>query len=277
MIIIDASKCGGCGSCVEVCHEDCLSLVDKKVAINYALCSTCTQCIAVCAKQALSWDGVPPVAFDPSCLPSPEQLAELFEERRSMRSFTRDKLGRDLLAEIAGYGIDAPTNNYHLRAVVVDDPEIILALDRVVLGYATMIYNTFFRSWLVFNFIRLFTTSLLETDKVKMETVIARGHNFHSYPAAIIFMISDRPVALSIDSAQFALANMMYYAQSKGIGACLFGPGRLMLDRSKAARKLLGFEKNDHIVGTLLLGYPAMKFRNKVVGKKMIIQWNTSA
>ena len=50
-----------------------------------------------------------------------------------------------------------------------------------------------------------------------------------------------------------------------------------MLDRSKAARRLLGFNKNDHIVGTLLLGYPAMKFRNKVVGKKMIIQWNAGA
>jgi len=68
---------------------------------------------------------------------------------------------------------------------------------------------------------------------------------------------------------------MTFYAQARGIGSRLWGPGQLFYDRSKAVRKRLGLGKREHILGTVLLGYPAVKFRNKVQGKTLGIQGNT--
>jgi nitroreductase/NAD-dependent dihydropyrimidine dehydrogenase PreA subunit len=273
MIVADKDKCTGCGLCVEICHEHCIALADDTVRINYELCSTCTQCIAVCPQQAISWDGVPPVAYDKTRLPSPEQLDELFKERRTIRFFKEDKIDRTLLEEIVGYGIYAPTNNYGLRAIVVDDEEIIEALDRILLQFVSRIYKVVFKPKIVFNLIRRITPALDPKDKVKMESALERGYAFHR-PPVIVFIVGDKRIALSEASTQYALYNMVLYAQAKGIGSCLWGAAEILLDRNKAARKRLGLGKHEHILGALGLGYPAVKFVNKVGGKTLSIQWN---
>jgi len=273
MIVVDKDRCSGCGECVRICHESCITLIDDTATISYELCSTCTQCIAICPEQALSWDNVPSVPYDRAQLPSSEQLAELFKERRSIRLFKKDKIDRTLLEEIVGYGICSPTNNYALRAVVVDDEEIIDELEGMILRAVSRIYNTVFKPRIVFNFIRMMTPSLDPKDKAKIEEALERGRTLLSNPAAVVFIVGDRRVALSDASAQYALYNMMLYAQAKGIGTCLRGSGQIFLDRAKAARARLGLQKYEHILGTLLIGYPAVEFRNKVEGKTLNIEW----
>jgi len=273
MIVLDKDECTGCGLCVKICHEHCIALVDDLVSINHELCSTCTQCIAICPEQALSWDHVPPVAYDEARLPSPEQLDELFKERRTSRFFKEDKIDRTLLEEIVGYGIYAPTNNYDLRAIVVDDEEIIEALDQILLQFVSRTYKVVFKPKIVFNLIRRITPALQLKDKVKMESALERGHAFHR-PPALVFIVGDKRIALSQASTQYALYNMILYAQVKGIGSCLWGSAEIFLDRSKTARKRLGLQKHEHILGALGLGYPAVKFRNKVAGKALSIQWH---
>jgi ferredoxin len=145
MVVIENDKCTGCGSCVKICHEHCITLTGETVSINYELCSTCTQCVAICPEQALSWDGVPSAAFDEVRMPSPEQLDELFKQRRSIRSYKKTKINRTLLEEIINYGIYAPTHNAGLRAIVVDDEETIETFDRILLQCISMIYNVAYR------------------------------------------------------------------------------------------------------------------------------------
>jgi nitroreductase/NAD-dependent dihydropyrimidine dehydrogenase PreA subunit len=275
MIVVDKEKCTRCGQCVRICHESCMVLGEQSVSIDYALCSTCTQCIAICPETALSWDGVAPVAYDETRLPSAEQLDELFKERRTIRRFTNDKLDRTLLEEIVGYGIYAPTNNFDLRAIVVDDPAMIHALDRIILQFVARIYGLFFKPRIVFSLLRMITPAMKAKDKVKMEGDLERGSTFEQPPAAVVFIVGDRRIALSEPSTQYALYNMILYAQAKGIGSRLKGTGQIFLDKSRAARRRLGLHKREHILGTLELGYPAVRFRNKVRGKRLPIQWNT--
>jgi NAD-dependent dihydropyrimidine dehydrogenase PreA subunit/nitroreductase len=273
MVIIDEDKCVGCGSCAEICHEGCMALEGGVVLIDHALCSTCTQCIAVCPQEALSWDAVPPVPYDKSRLPAPDQLDELFKERRTIRFFRSDKINRSLLEEIVGYGIFAPTNNYHLRAIIVDDEATIALLDRICTETAARIYRLIYKPKLVFGLLSRLTSSLKETDKVKFEHVIARGYTLHK-PPAIVFVVGEKWVAHSEASAQFYLYNMMLYAQASGLGCCLWGGGKMLLDRSRAARESLGMQREEHILGIVVLGYPAVQFANKVEGKTLPIRWN---
>jgi nitroreductase/NAD-dependent dihydropyrimidine dehydrogenase PreA subunit len=278
MIIVDKSKCSGCGQCARICHEQCIVLADGSgdtvAQIDHRLCSTCTQCIAICPQQALSWDHVAPVAYEDGRLPSAEQVEELFKQRRTIRFFEPDRIDRALIEEIVGYGIYAPTNNYQLRAILVDDPATMEALDGIIVRFVSWIYKLFYRSEVVFNLVSAITPAMDRKDKVKMEGDLKRGRTFDTLPAAMVFVAGDRRIGLSEASAQYALYNMILYAQAKGIGSRLKGTGPIMLDRSRAARRLLGLRKKEHILGTLELGYPAVRFRNKVEGKAMSIQWN---
>jgi hypothetical protein len=59
-----------------------------------------------------------------------------------------------------------------------------------------------------------------------------------------------------------------------GGGRGTYGGVPLTLDRSKRARRCLGLRKHEHILATVELGYPAVRFGNKVEGKSMRITWN---
>ncbi|MEJ2212349.1 MAG: nitroreductase family protein [Anaerolineae bacterium] len=257
MIIVDENKCRGCGLCVGICHERCISLDEgsggKGIGIDHTLCSTCTQCIAICPQQALSWNHVPPMAYEPERLPSAEQLEELFKQRRTVRRFKEQELEHALVEEIVGHGIYAPTNNYDLRAVVVDDPAILDVLDAVVMRYVSLVYNLLYRPTLVFNLVRTITPAIGPKTKVKMEHSLKVGQGFDSPPGALVFVVGDRRILLSEASAQYALYNMILYAQAKGIGSRINGGIPLTLDRSRRARGCLGLKKHEHILAALEL------------------------
>lgn len=54
-------------------------------------------------------------------------------ERRTIRDYTDKKIYKSILKEITEYAIYAPTHNFDLRAIIVDDDEIISLIDIFVL------------------------------------------------------------------------------------------------------------------------------------------------
>jgi hypothetical protein len=128
----------------------------------------------------------------------------------------------------------------------------------------------------VFRLIRLITPAIDAKDKVKMERDLEKGERV-DLPAAMVFIVGDRRIGLSLVSAQYALYNIMLYAQTKGVGTRLKGTGQVFLDRSRAARRLLDMKREEHILGSLEVGYPAVKFENKVTGKRLKIHWKGEA
>jgi ferredoxin len=278
MIQIDLDICNGCGLCVKVCHESCIHLYEDVLTIDYKYCSTCTQCIAVCPQQALTWDHIQPQPFDDSLYPGPEQLEELFKERRTIRDFKKQKIDRFLLQEIAGYAVFAPTHDFNLRVIIIDDETIIDHLDAILLRFSRNLYKWFYKSSAV-HFLMKLMPSRMESEyfqaKPKLESAIRRNAGLRSKPAAIIMVIGNKQVPLSLESAQYALYNIDLYAQSKGIGCRNLVGNQMILNRDKAFRRSLGLSKRDRIYGTILLGYPAIRFRNKVAGKQIGIHWNS--
>jgi hypothetical protein len=118
------------------------------------------------------------------------------------------------------------------------------------------------------------TPAIGPKTKVKMEHGLKTGRAFDSLPAALVFVVGDRRIILSEASSQYTLYNMILYAQARGIGSRINGGIPLTLGRSKRARSCLGLQKHEHILAALELGYPAVRFRNKVEGKTLCITWN---
>lgn len=277
MVIVENGKCVGCGLCAKICHEQCIRLEGTKasriIQIDHALCSTCTQCIAVCAKQALSWNGVHPTTHEKDLLPNALHIEELFKQRRTVRCFRRAKIDRAILAKIVQIGTYAPTNNYNLRAIVVDDPATMGAFDAIIMRFVSLVYRLFYRPKAVYQIFKSITPLVTAKQKIKLEGGLDRGSAFESLPAAMIFVVGDPRILKSEASAQYSLYNMVLFAQVQGIGSRISAAVVLTLDRNRQARKILALQKHEHILGALDLGYPAVRFRNKVEGKTMPLVW----
>ena len=277
MITINQETCNLCGICMKICHEFCMKIENRSLCIDFNYCSTCCQCIAICPEKSLSWDTIPPINFDKSNYPSPILLDELLKERRTIRDFKKDKIDRAILEQIVSYASYAPTHNFNFRAIIIDDPEIIGKIEAVIYRFTTRVYQFLYKLKAIHWMVRFFAPkSEFEylKAKPKLEKSIERGKAFKTAPAAIVMIVGEKRTPLSLESAQYALYNIDLFAQTLGLGCRNLVGNQMILNRSKSLRKLLKIDKDEKIFGTMALGYPSVKFRNKVVGKKIPIQWN---
>ena len=277
MITIEQEKCTACGICVDICHEYCMHIENDILAIDHTYCSNCTQCIAVCPQQALSWDNTEPELFNKENFPTSLELEELLRERRTIRFFKDKTVGRNLLEEVVGYAVYAPTHDFNLRAIIVNDRKLIELADKRIFRVTSSIYKWLYRPKFIFRFVKWFAPGNVHEylkAKPKLEASMARGRNFKSVIPALVFIVARKGNPLTLESAQYALYNIDLYARTRGLG-CRNLVGNQMFLNNRNFRKNIGLRKDERIYATMALGYPAIKFRNKVNGKKMSIQWNT--
>ncbi len=276
MIITDHDRCNRCGICINICHEYCMQIEHDQLVIDHAYCSTCTQCIAVCPKDALSWDHVEPTRYNRELLPTPEQVDELLKQRRTIRDFKQEKVPAELLEEIVNYAVYAPTHSFNMRAIVVDNEDVIRKIDTAILNFSSWIYRTMYQPKFFRYIVRWFTPDREKEymkARPKLEAARKRGRNFKTMPPALLMIIADRRVPLSLESAQYALYSINLYAHSHGLGCRNLVGNQMFLNRTRSMRNLLGLGKYEKIMGTMAVGYPAVKFRNRVEGKRIPLVW----
>jgi len=254
-----------------------MKIENESITIDYRYCSTCSQCIAICPEQALLWDNNASITFDKSLYPRPVQLEELLGERRTIRDFRKEKIDRDLLERIVTIASSAPTHNFNLRAIVIDDPESIVKIGTTIYQFTTKLYRFLYKPkiihWIVRSIAPKYEFEYLK-GKPKLEKSIERRNAFKTIPAAIVMIVGEKRIPLSLESAQYALYNIDLYAQTLGLGCRNLVGNQMILNRSKFLRNFLKIGNDEKIFATIALGYPAVRFKNKVNGKRMPIQWN---
>jgi nitroreductase len=198
-------------------------------------------------------------------------------ERRTARSFTEKRIDRETLEKLVGYAMFAPTHSFDLRAIIVDDPEIIRLADRAIFGFVKRLYSLVYKPAPISAPLRLMPVALRSEyfrAKPKLEAGLHIGRAFRSSPAALVLLVGDRRVPLSVESAQYALYNIALAAQVRAIGARNLVGNQMILSRNKAFRRRLSLLAHERIFGTHGLGYPSVRFRNKVSGRKLDTSWN---
>ena len=277
MIKIHSELCKGCGECDAVCHESCMEVVNKKITIDKGSCSTCGQCIAICPEQALWWDDNKPEAFNPALSVDKSHMAELLMERRTNRHLSPNKPPKLLLEEIINMGAYAPTHAFNMRCVTIDDEAIIDLIDSELFQSTKKIYNMFFKPaiirWML-NFMPTVLKNEYYKAKPKLEYSVKMKRAYIQRPPAIIYVVGNRSAPLAVESAQYALYNMDLYARTCGLACRNLTGNNMFINKSSKVRKALGLIKNEDIFAALAIGYPAKKFRNKVMGRKFSIAWN---
>lgn len=280
MVTIDKSKCRACGDCIEICHEYCMHLDNGSIRINYELCSTCGQCIAVCSRQALSWDRNPPLKYIIEQFPSPTAVDELLGQRRTIRHFREEKPARSLLEEVVHYGVLAPSHHHDFRVQIIDENKLLDLIDHTVYKKNQRIFQLLYKPGWMRSFIELVSSKRhyqeYERAKPKLENSMKTGKAYANLPPVIILILGRKSLPLAVESAQYMLYNMNLYGMTRGLGSRILVGNQMFLNQDGKLRKNLGIAKNEKIYGMLGMGYPAVKFRNKITGRKFKIQWNES-
>ena len=139
------------------------------------------------------------------------------------------------------------------------------------------IYRWLYKPWIIQWIIKFFAPDReFEYLKAmpKLENVQIRKSGFKTKPAAIILIIGDRKIPFTLESAQYALYNIDLYAQTKGIACRNLVGNQMILDSNRKFKRLMGLDRSEKIFGAITMGHPAIKFKNKVLGKQIKIQWN---
>jgi NAD-dependent dihydropyrimidine dehydrogenase PreA subunit/nitroreductase len=278
MVTIDERKCKGCGDCIKICHEYCMFLEKERIKINYELCSTCGQCIAICSKQALSWNQNPPQKYSVAKFPSAKEVDELLGQRRTIRYFKKEKPPRSLVEEIVNYGILAPSHHHDFRIQIIDEDELLKQIEQTVYKYNQRIYRYLYKPKMVRNIIKLVSSPMqykeYERARPKLEKSLKIGKAYESLPPFIVLILGRKNFPLSVESAQYILYNINLYGMSQGIGSRILVGNQMFLNNNQKLKKHLGISKKENIYGMLGIGYSAVKYSNKIMGRKFDIQWN---
>lgn len=121
---IDASKCVGCGLCVNVCAAHNMKLEDKKAKIQFEHCIMCGQCTAVCPQKAISITGydMEQVEKGEDIFLNPEDVLDVIRFRRTIRRFKQEEIPKDVIRQIleAGRLTHTAKNMQDVSFVVLD-------------------------------------------------------------------------------------------------------------------------------------------------------------
>lgn len=274
MVTIDTSKCIHCGICLESMGGYCLHDNNGVISIDYSICSECQKCIAICPKQAFLQNGEPPVKIEKPVLLNADDLEVFLQKRRSIKRFKNQPIPPGILEKIAIVGQYAPAMNKEIEVIIVDKKEILDQIDHEALEYVKSMYNLLFKSRLVYSFIRLFAKTLpvikrkMERDLFEKKQIIKKNTQ------ALILLTGSTKIPVTESSAQFYLANMVFYSEAIGLGSCLMDSLKLALNSRKALKKALKIPKGHKVLGVLSLGYPDEKIVNIPRGGKIKIGWN---
>jgi nitroreductase len=169
-------------------------------------------------------------------------ILEAVRKRRSVRSYEKKPVPRDLVNTIIEAGNQAPSamNSQPWRFVAVEDQSLKKRLLAAALPMAKGILE-----------------NVKETDPERYRSIMKRYDEmedpiYYSAPVVLFVIGAGR---YADHSCPLACENIMLAAHSLGLGSCWVGFGAMVTD-DQEIRKALELREDEKIFGPILIGYP---------------------
>lgn len=262
MVSIEKELCIGCGACVSDCPGSAIRLADGK-ADAFRPCIQCGHCVAVCPAEAVSipeYDMKDVEEYrEGEFSVSPEKFLRAVKFRRSVRRFTEEKPGEEVLARIleAGRYTATAKNMQDCTFVMVQEkldefkalvwkemPAIIEELKEQAPDYAKA-FSYFYKVW--------------EKDR-KKDTF------FFNTPCFLVI------ASENLLDGGLAAANIENMAVAEGLGVLYSGYMMRVIKSSSSLRRWLGIEEKQ-VSCCMLLGYSDVSYKRTAPRKKADIIW----
>lgn len=237
-VTINTARCTGCGLCVSDCVAGALSLENGTAKLAKAGCIFCGHCEAICPQNAVALTGFEeePVAYKEQTRLDPEQLLLAIKTRRSIRSFTKQPVPADVIDRILEAGRLAPTakNSQKTGYIIAGSRQGELE-ERAVL---------------------MFRRAGRMIPALRNMTI---DDYFFFKGAPLVIVVTGEAV-----DASLAAQNMAFMAEACGLGVMFSGYFTFCANQDKKLRGMMQMEEQEKAVTTLVIGYPAIKYRRTV-------------
>ena len=262
MVVIDASKCIGCGKCAKDCIAQIIEIKNKK-AHAAGECILCGHCVAVCPCDAVS---IPEYDMDEVELYNketfhldPRAVLHTIKFRRSIRDYRQIPVEQEKLEQIlqAGRYTATSKNNQDCHFLFVQKD--LNQLKTMVWGYIDQITPA--------------KSSEISRDLLPY---VAFNRRRKSDPADH-YLFRNAPIVIFITSdwkldAGLAAQNMELMAVSQGLGMLYNGYLARIADDNKVLKAWLGIEGKT-IKACMLLGYPNVTYARTAPRKPANVIW----
>ena len=200
----------------------------------------CGHCACICPKKAITMTGFDELAIEltNSQRLDSDELLMAIKSRRSIRKFKDKDVPLEIIKQIIEAGRYTPSakNSQDVSYIVLDNKKEVYEKEAV----------KFFRR------IKPIADIAVKHSK---EVTIDDNFFFKHAPISIMIVTKDKI------SGSLAASNMALMAESYGLGILFSGYFSDVANNSLRLKKLLNLKQRDHVVTTLVIGYPDVKYR----------------
>lgn len=282
------TKCICCMRCVDDCVSGVWRNIDGIPTVTAPeSCNQCGHCLAVCPKNAVRNDYLEQSQTRRvKCkMISPDAYKEIVLSRRSVRQYTDQPVGREMIESIIDVARYSPTasNSQHVSYIVVTDGKRLKKISRQIFSFAKTIHG-----WSATTGGKLIFTGLktnpglakmMEKYIEPMEYYIklqesGRDLILHNAPALVVLHGPSLSFFAS-DNCNIAAANICNYAHALGLGTCFLGFVTLSSRFNSRICDLIDLPKGRKIYASLVMGYPKYPHPYTTPRKIPEIKWLT--
>lgn len=250
-VVIDKSKCIGCGECVRDCVLHHIALVDGHAEVLDNRCIECGHCYAICPAGAVDMPG-----YDMTGLEDTADIADFgadklllaLRSRRSRRRFTSEHVSDEDVARLLEAGRYSPTGSNR------QDVHFIVLREKLAEAEALAVEE-------------FCSSARMKTLLTRATGEVDRQFFFKGAPLAIV-CAGKRPVDPALAAAFVELM-----AQGMHLGVFYSGYFSLAAQKNAALRELLGMPIGFEAVTTLVIGHSDVKYQRCVPRKPLNVIW----
>lgn len=253
MITIDQERCVKDGICVSECPA--LIIIRAKdgfpqiVKETEGFCINCGHCVAVCPTAALSHKNLSPEAcleIEKNLLPDPESMEHFFRYRRSIRTYKKKQVPKDLLERIISIASHAPSghNRQPVQWHVIYEREKLTQLCAHVIDWM---------KWMIKEKPEVATPMELELVVTGYEAgndILTRG------TPHLIMAHGNREDFSSQSGCIIAMTWLELALPAFGLGGCWCGYFNAAAASWPPLQAALGLPKKNLSYGAMMVGYP---------------------
>ena len=272
LFTIDQDKCKRDGICVKDCPAQIIVLKEKGdfpllIADGEELCINCGHCMAVCPHGAFRLKTMNPddcELLQKDLFPEAIRLRQLLQARRSIRSYKKDVVTRELLEELIDTARYAPTgsNKQEVYWTVFEKSSEVKHLASLVIDFAKLMLPLTTDKDMAKNMERKITAWDSGKD------LILRG------APHVIAVHSQKDLPFAEANCVIALTYLELYAYTKGLGTCWAGYLTAAANYHEPLTKAMAIPEGHKCFGVVMLGYPKYKYTRIPKRNAPVVTWH---